>query len=83
MDKIRDGLPQADVLALLGPPDGVYTGDDEAGIDYSWGYHERLPDHRDFIVAFGHGVILYSSIRHIPDSRRRQEFHNNGRPYSV
>lgn len=80
---IRDGLPQADVLALLGPPDGVYSGDDEAGLDYSWGYHERLPEHRDLIIAFAGDVVCYSSIRHIPDARQREECRNLARSYSA
>ena len=62
MALLRDGLPQSEVLALLGAPDVVYDGDAEAGIDFSWGYHERLPDHHDLIVAFADGAICYSSI---------------------
>ena len=83
MAQVRDGLPQADVLAILGAPDVVYDGDDEAGIDFSWGYHERLPDHHDLIVAFAGGAVCYSSLLDVPDARRRQEFRELGHPYSA
>ena len=83
MRGVRDGLPQSDVLALLGPPDGVYSGDAEAGIDHSWGYHERLPEHRDLIVAFAKGIVCYSSIRHVPVAARRGEIRNLAQPYSA
>src|SRR5213083_697642 len=46
---------------LFRSPDVVYDGDDEAGIDFSWGYHERLPrseEHTSELQSLA--VISYS-----------------------
>jgi hypothetical protein len=82
MKKIHDGIPKAQVLKLLGAPDLVGDADPEAGIDFSWEYHERLPDHLDYVVAFSAGAVCYSWTRDVPDTRRRNEFRRFGCPYS-
>jgi hypothetical protein len=83
MGRLHDGLQQPEVLALLGPPDLVHDGDAKAGIDFSWEYHERLPEHRDLIVNFAGGAVCCSTLRHIPDAQQRHEFRKHGHPYSA
>src|SRR5438067_6041478 len=69
MAQVRDGLQQSEVLALLGAPDVVYDRDAEAGIDFSWGYHERLPNHRDFSVL----TTCRHFLQHLDAMRNRAD----------
>ena len=82
MSRVKDGTSQAKVLAILGPPDGVGGADAEAGIEFCWKYHERLPDHVDLILAFAGGAVLFSHFRAVPAPKRRSEFRALTRPYS-
>ena len=81
MGQVREGLTPAQVLHFLGSPDVVYQGDVEAGIDFSWGYHERLPDHRDLIINFAQGLVCVSWFRDVPDPEQRRKCRELGRAY--
>ena len=83
MARVRDGTPQADVVAILGPPDAVGGRDPEAGIEFCWEYRERLPDHVDLIVGFACGAVCCSFTRDVPDPHRRREFRALSQPYSA
>jgi hypothetical protein len=79
MAEVREGAPLADVLSGVGPPDAARGPAPEAGIELLLEYHDRLPDHVDFIVAFSGGVVRCSFTRNVQDPQRRREL---GCPYS-
>ena len=80
--RVRVGTTQADVLALLGPPDRVHEADPEAGIEFSWHYNDRLPDDYDLVVAFADGAVLYSSTPRVPGPTNLRAHRTPGQPNS-
>ena len=78
MSRLHDGIPQADVLAILGPPDRVGGREPEVGIEFRWEYHDRLPDHVDLIVAFAGGAVRTCFTRHLPQPKHRPPFRKPG-----
>ena len=78
---MRDGASECVVRELLGNPDTYVDGDADAGIDYSWEYHDPLSDDCDFIVAFASGAVAFSSWQHVPDPLERSKIRAMGRPF--
>jgi hypothetical protein len=74
--KFGDSTPVDEVRALLGEPDWIGGADPEAGIDFVWEYHDRLPEDRDLTIGFANNRVAFSSFRHMPDPIRREEMRN-------
>src|SRR6185295_4411965 len=75
------GTPQAVILSALGPPDTVGGPDAEAETDFTWEYHDRLPDQVDLVIAFAGGAVRTSWTRGMYDANDRREARTLGRPY--
>jgi hypothetical protein len=83
MARVQDGTEQQEVLALLGPPDGIGGREPGAGIELRWEYYDRLPDHVDFVVAFSGGSVRCCFTRDLPHPQRHRAFREAAGPPSA
>ena len=74
LKRVVDGVRADQIRTLLGKPDLVGAGDAAAGIEFTWEYHDRLPDDVDLVIAFANDQVVFSTLRHVPNETLRNQF---------